>query len=470
MSGRRLFRRWVLMADLLWMGMSMVAAWFLRYHTGWHAQPHAVVQAFMLGLLGCALIWCVLSLAVDVDGSRSGWRLAAIVSQLSLMVASVMAAVLAVGYLLQVYVSRLAFGYFGLSTLVGFILIRVGACKIATTRNHLGLVRRVVIVGNGPVARELTSRFDFHPEVLCKVIGFLAPQEASLEVMQPGGRMSSATNMSTPGVVSLLQNDGVDEVIFAASRQSDRSVAELMDQCVKHGISVSVVPQPYELYLSTPELIDLDGIPVLRLCHSLWGAQQPGWKRAMDMALGVPLLLVSLPIMVVAAVVLVLRKGRGLCREERYGLRGQKFWLYRLNTPRRESNLPLFELVIQHLSITELPQLFNVLRGDMSLVGPRPEGFESVRYYTDWHRQRLNVKPGITGLAQVHGLRAQSLLEDKMRYDLQYILRRSPMQDLSLLLQTVWTLVGRLWRVRSLGGGPAGSMQHSQLSASSSVR
>jgi lipopolysaccharide/colanic/teichoic acid biosynthesis glycosyltransferase len=118
--------------------------------------------------------------------------------------------------------------------------------------------------------------------------------------------------------------------------------------------------------------------------------------------------------------------------------------MYRLNSPRREPNLPMYERVMQHLSVTELPQLLNVLRGEMSLVGPRPEVLESVRHYTDWHLQRLNVKPGITGLAQVHGLRDQNALEDKTRYDLQYILHRSLFQDISLVMQTIWTIIRRL--------------------------
>jgi len=101
------------------------------------------------------------------------------------------------------------------------------------------------------------------------------------------------------------------------------------------------------------------------------------------------------------------------------------------------------EFLMQQTSFTELPQVLNVLRGEMSLVGPRPEGPEKVRHYSDWHRQRLSVKPGITGLAQVHGLRDQNSSEDKTRYDLQYILHRSLFLDISLLLQTLWTLALR---------------------------
>ena len=139
-----------------------------------------------------------------------------------------------------------------------------------------------------------------------------------------------------------------------------------------------------------------------------------------------------------------LKKARAFCSERRCGQYGKEFGIYRLNSVRAVTAPPGFERLLQKLSITELPQLFNVLRGEMSLVGPRPEGLERARHYTDWHRQRLNAKPGITGLAQVYGLRDQHSSEDKTRYDLQYILHRSPFQDISLLLQTAWTLMVRL--------------------------
>jgi lipopolysaccharide/colanic/teichoic acid biosynthesis glycosyltransferase len=83
------------------------------------------------------------------------------------------------------------------------------------------------------------------------------------------------------------------------------------------------------------------------------------------------------------------------------------------------------------------------VRGDMSLVGPRPESAERIKHYSDWQRQRLKVRGGVTGLAQVHGLREQHSSEDKARFDLQYIFNWSPLLDLSLILQTVWTLLFR---------------------------
>jgi len=458
MSSHHRFRGWIWAADLLWLTLSMILAWFIRYGSAWHIQPRYTVQAFSLTLLGSLLIWSILWLALELDGFRGGWRFSAVASHLILAFAIVMVTTLAAGYLVRIYVSRLALGYFSVVTFGGLIFIRIAARSILHSRYRTGAVRKIVIVGSGPVPRELASRIEHHPEMLCKVVGFLATRDESLEVLT-AQTAPSVTSLATCNIVDLLRNQQVNELIFAMPRNGNPEVAELMDQCVKQGIAVSVVPQPYELYLSTPELIDLDGLPILRLRHSLWSATDPAWKRILDLAVGLPLLIPAMPMILAAALVLRLKKGAGFCREERYGLHGRTFDLYRLNSPRRAKDLPAYESIMQHLSVTELPQLFNVLRGDMSLVGPRPEGFESVRHYTDWHRQRLNVKPGMTGLAQVHGLRDQTPLEDKTRYDLQYILRRSLFQDVSLLLQTMWTLAGRLTH---LSKGAKGELERAQ--------
>ena len=437
------FRSWILTADLAWLVFSMILAWLLRYGGSWNGQPRSTVQVFALTLLGASLTWTILWSVFDLDGFRGGWRFPAMVSHLLLAGSLLMATLLAAGYLVRVYVSRLALGYFGLLMILGFILIRAAAHSLLNRRYRAGAVRRVVIVGSGPVAREAAAKIERHPEVLCQVVGFLSAGDSSLEVLTQGAS-PNVVNVRTCGVMDLLIQRKIDELIFAVSHNGNPEVVELMDQCAKRGVAISVVPQPYELYLSAPEFMDLEGLPILRLRHSTWNSTEPAWKRILDLALATLLLVPAVPLILAAALVLKMRKGRGFCGEERCGKRGKPFWMYRLNSSRRERDLPIYELVMQHLSLTELPQLFNVLRGEMSLVGPRPEGMDNVRHYTDWHLQRLNVRPGMTGLAQVHGLRDQNELEDKTRYDLQYILHRSLFQDISLLLQTIWTLIRRL--------------------------
>ena len=105
-----------------------------------------------------------------------------------------------------------------------------------------------------------------------------------------------------------------------------------------------------------------------------------------------------------------------------------------------------FMSLLYKTSLSELPQLWNVFRGDMSIVGPRPETPDRIKYYSEWHRKRLSVKPGITGWAQVNGVRDEHAADEKTRFDLHYILNWSPLLDSVLMIQTVWTIFGRLRR------------------------
>ncbi len=240
----------------------------------------------------------------------------------------------------------------------------------------------------------------------------------------------------------------MDEIILTVSEPGLPEILDLAATCRLAGLAVSLVPQPYSLYLSKPELVDLDGLPLLQWKGATAAAADPPWKRGLDLALTTCLLPLAVAVIVPAALVLKLRKGNGLRRELRCGQYGKTFWMYRLNSDRYATRLPTDEFLMQRFSLTELPQLINVLRGEMTLVGPRPEGPERTRHYSDWHEQRLSVKPGMTGLAQIYGLREQSSSEDKTRYDLQYILHRSLFQDISLLLQTLWTITLRLFQLR----------------------
>lgn len=444
MSNYRQLRSWVLLADLVWVMASIVISCLLKYGLAWRLEPRATLESFVLILLGAWVVWPALWRFTDW-GSRQSWRVSAIISQLLLMVTIMMLVLLTAGYLARILFSRLALVYFAVTAFLGFVLIRLVVRILVQTA---GTTRRICIVGSGRVAQETAAVFAQHPEFRCLVVGFLAPDDNSLDVVSGAG--ASPTYLAPAGVLDALRSQHVDELVFAHSGNGDPRITALMQQCAKQGIGVSIIPQPYELYSSAAELIDLDGIPIVRLRNSLDSPTLNGWKRTMDLVLGLPLLVLALPIILGAGFVLRLKKGTAFCREERYGLRGHRFWIYRLNSVRKATSLPRYERVLQHLSVTELPQLLNVIRGDMSLVGPRPEGIESVRHYTDWHWQRLNVKPGLTGLAQVYGLRDQHALEDKTRYDLQYILHRSLFQDLSLLLQTLWTLAGRLGHLGGL--------------------
>ncbi|MGH9432950.1 MAG: sugar transferase, partial [Terriglobia bacterium] len=153
-------------------------------------------------------------------------------------------------------------------------------------------------------------------------------------------------------------------------------------------------------------------------------------------------------------------------REVRIGLGGKPFSLYRFDLSVVEDAVPgtgeslyfRFARLVLRYSGSELPQLWNVLKGDMSLVGPRPESPERVRHYSVWHQRRLQLKPGITGLAQVKGLRGPDSSDLKTKYDLEYAANYSPIIDLALVLATTNTLIAR----RRYGNGDSSPALASQ--------
>jgi lipopolysaccharide/colanic/teichoic acid biosynthesis glycosyltransferase len=439
----------ILSADLIWTVAAMGLAYLLRY--GWVAEKtkQSSILAFMAPLVLALFLWSALSTWLRMDGFRGGWRVPAVLSQLFPAVLGLMAMLFASGYIAQVFMSRLALGYFGVLLFLGFVVIRLTLRSFLVSRYRVGAVRRAVIVGDGPLAREMATTIDRHPELLCQVVGFLYPAQNAFD-LSSAEAATDLVSLQTVGIVELLQSRRVDEIILTVPEPGHSEILDLAAGCRSAGLTVSLVPQPYELYLSKPELLDLDGLPLLQWEGAEAVEANPLWKRVLDLAMTVCLLPLALAAIAPAAVVLKLRKGKGFRSELRCGHHGREFWMYRLNSDRHATGLPTHEFLMQRSSLTELPQLFNVLQGEMSLVGPRPEGPERMRHYSDWHKQRLSVKPGITGLAQVHGLRDQNSSEDKTKYDLQYVLHRSPFQDISLLLQTLWTITLRLFQWRGV--------------------
>ena len=208
------------------------------------------------------------------------------------------------------------------------------------------------------------------------------------------------------------------------------------------GIGLSFIPQTYELYVFRPELLDIGGLPFVRLKPVAFSFAARVGKRCMDIVLSMVLIALQLPIMALLALYARLTTGRVVCAVPRVGLEGKPFSMLRFNVP-SDSPGAKFAVLCRRWSLTELPQLFNVLRGEMSLVGPRPESPDRVKQYSDWQRLRLRVLPGITGLAQVHGIRTSNSSESKTKFDLQYIQSWSPLLDISLAIQTMSTILSR---------------------------
>src|SRR6202035_1007042 len=157
---------------------------------------------------------------------------------------------------------------------------------------------------------ELASKIERHPEMLCKVVGFLYPQDASGNLGLPRTVAHDSAPLFTLKVVDLLRDQHVDELILALQKPSWPELLNLVGRCREQAINVSLVPQPYELYLSKPDLLDLGGLPLLRLREASTSSVFFQWKRIVDLALSALLSLVAIPVLLSSAAVLRWNKGR----------------------------------------------------------------------------------------------------------------------------------------------------------------
>lgn len=352
-----------------------------------------------------------------------------------------------------------------------FALIAVGVGRtclaIAQRRARIaGLVGKpVLIVGAGIVGSQVARRLDSHPEYGLVPVGFL--DDAPRSVAEVGGR-----NVPVVGPVDdldrIVKQAHVRNVVVAFSSVADERLARLIQRCQELGIDVSVVPRMFDTINNRIAYDPVGGLPLLSFSAVDPKGTPFAIKHVFDRILAGVLLLLLAPLM--AAVALAVRlssPGTILYRQRRVGRDGKVFDLYKFRSMRRETTgrhasggldallggdtapggvegaedrRTAVGRFLRRTSIDELPQLFNVLRGEMSIVGPRPERpefvdlfMQDVVRYGDRHR----VKSGITGWAQVHGLRGQTSLAERIELDNYYIAHWSLGLDMKVLLLTL---------------------------------
>ena len=360
----------VTMADATAVPFALVLAYLLRYgdKVGPYLTHPTPWSALIVVAAGALVSWFGLYDFMSLDAFSTGWSLPATVSRLALGVVIQMGVVLAVAYLARVYFSRLIVCYFAIIFYFMVLLVRVVTYRVLRSYYRVGKTRRVVVVGEGKVANELTRRIRRHPELLYEVVGLLNPWTQSgngRENQSP----TATPELSSLDVLNVLQERGVQELIVCLDQPSATEVQHFLARCLTKGMRVSLVPQPYELYCSRASLVELEGVPLVALEGLPHSRSASGVKRFIDLILGVPLSLLACPVLAVSSLILRL-EGRNPVRTElRGGRNGKPFRMYKLNVDRHANDATGFQRFLCRLSISELPQLINVLSGKMSLVG-----------------------------------------------------------------------------------------------------
>jgi exopolysaccharide biosynthesis polyprenyl glycosylphosphotransferase len=329
----------------------------------------------------------------------------------------------------------------------------------------------VLIMGAGVVGAQVARRLDSHPEYGLVPIGFL--DEDPRSISEVGGRTIPVLG-TIDDLDATVARTGVRRLIVAFAPVPDLRISRLIQRSQELGIEVSVVPRMFDAINDRARYETIGGLPLLSFVAVNPNGLQFALKHALDRLLALALLLTCSPLILAAAIAVRLSSpGPVLFRQRRVGRDGKVFDLYKFRSMRitpdeddeTSADCSGYDLLLatdsapggvegedrrtavgrflRGTSIDELPQLFNVLRGDMSLVGPRPERPEFVELfrqdivrYGDRHR----VKSGITGWAQVHGLRGQTSLAERVEWDNYYIAHWSLGLEIKILALTVVAL------------------------------
>ncbi|MEO6192623.1 MAG: sugar transferase [Thermoanaerobaculia bacterium] len=325
-------------------------------------------------------------------------------------------------------------------------------------RAHGFNYRTVLIVGTSDAALRIADSIHGHRFWGYRILGFIRNENAWEESWPPYYPILGEID----DLPRIVESHVVDDVIFAVHRRELDRLEDLFLSLQEQGIRTRFAMDLFPHTRARVELEELDGVPLLSFATTPTNPLQLMLKRVLDVALASFLLLIGMPIAGMIALTIKLTSGGGsvLFRQTRCGLNGRSFTLYKFRTmvegaeERRrdlmhlnEMDGPVFKLrsdprvtrlgrLLRRFSLDELPQLWNVLRGDMSLVGPRPPIPEEVAQYKRWQRRRLAMKPGLTCLWQISG-RNDLDFDRWMQLDLEYIDSWSPLLDLKILLKTV---------------------------------
>jgi exopolysaccharide biosynthesis polyprenyl glycosylphosphotransferase len=364
----------------------------------------------------------------------------------------------------QFYVSRAFLGLFAGLDLVALVSARSIAQSLFRHYVRRGYDRTyILIAGTGGRARKVARLLEQHREHGLELVGYLS-ETGSVIYDEIQGRPVLGPLDRLP---QILQSRSIDEVHVAIPRTRWDRVAEIVRICDKVGVKVRIPLYDLDGLYSRASLQYLSNLPFLTLASSPTSQTQLLIKRVIDVVLASLGLVASLPILLVSAMFIkITSPGPVIFRQRRVGMNGRAFWLYKLRTmvPDAEQRLqqvkhlnemrgPVFKIkndprvtpfgrLLRVLSIDELPQLWNVLKGDMSLVGPRPPLPTEVQKYQLWQRRRLSMRPGITCLWQVSG-RNTIDFEEWMKLDMQYIDSWSLGLDLKILLRTIPSVLAR---------------------------
>ncbi|MBI4165356.1 MAG: sugar transferase [Acidobacteria bacterium] len=462
---KRMIGRLYLAGDALVAVASFALAYTLRAHI-LSPRPLYSPELYYWIVPLVAVFWVGTGVALGVyrDVQEEEWR-STLMAPLKVSFIAGLLLFAAISAFRLEYISRLLLGFF---VVIDFALMV--AFRLAARRLSVGGFRHILLVGDSPQALEIARTLEAGERRGLRLEGFALPRPAAGETpaldQTALGRAYPVHRLEE--LPDLLRRHVIDEVIFAVSKDDLDRLEPVFLMCEEEGVKTRLLLSFFPHLISRIYLERLRDMPMLTFSTTPEEESLLLAKRALDFALALAMLAVLLPIFLILAVLIKLTSHGPVCyRQIRCGLGGRKFSLYKFRSMHADADLrreelealneadgPVFKIkddprctpagrFMRRFSLDELPQLFNILRGEMSFVGPRPPLPEEVEKYEPWQRRRLRMQPGLTCLWALEG-RSQLSFRRWMELDLQYIDNWSPALDLKIFLKTIpVVLLGR---------------------------
>ena len=452
---------WVVVWDILVINASMFLGYWVRYELQWfrdisYYHPPSAYIPFALVFTALMLV------AFQIDRVYQHWRGCPWLDQVYRIInaaAKSVVVILAITFVLQpLGYSRLLLSEAGIIAIILLALSRMVQNGIVGWLRARGVgVSRVIIVGAGEVGRTVMRTIVARPELGHQIVGFVDdnPEKGQTDI----GRFKALG--STNNLARLIEEESVDEVIITLPWMYHRKIMGIVRECARWQVSARIVPDLFQMSLSKVDVDDLGGVPLIGVREVGFGRGALLIRRGIDIVGAIAGLVLGAPLLALIALAIRLDSpGPILFRQTRVGAGGKLFQICKFRSMHEgaeaelerlrdlnEADGPIFKIqddprltrvgrFLRHTSLDELPQLWNVLRGEMGLVGPRPPLPAEVSRYMEWHKKRLEVRPGLTGLWQVSG-RSLLSFDEMVLLDIYYIENWSLWLDFKILLRTI---------------------------------
>ncbi len=447
-------RAGIRVVDLFVLALSLPLAYAIYQHV--HAPPWVPpLEDLGMPLVLVLVTWGVASWLARVYEPSAPARAAGERMRVLFAMALVTVGAAALAFVGQREISRLLMALYVATATTLLLLVRsaVRAFAHATRRGYNA--RRFAVVGTGELAREIVEAIGTHPELGMSFAGYVALDHPE----DPRPASPALCRLSELGRV--LEEQVLDQVIFALPRERMAAMEPAILLCEEQGVDVQISLDVLRYGRARLMLGELDGLPMLALRRTPTDTVALAVKRIYDVVVSAAVMVLLAPVFVgVAAAIKLDSRGPVFFRQRRVGLNGRVFEMLKFRSmctdaearlaalkASNEMSGPVFKMTndprvtrvgrfLRRTSLDEFPQFWNVLRGEMSVVGPRPPIPAEVREYKRWHRRRLSMKPGITCIWQISG-RNQIDFDRWMELDLEYIDHWSLWQDLRICVLTV---------------------------------